>query len=139
MPGHGTRRVVSFVDFGPSVLVAGGDRARQPARRHALSRSDSPTERDDYRRGHAYANADRFDAVYDRSRSVSDGRFRYTRNFLTDLPYLIRNAYRERLPMTADLYPLEETGPQTPEQWQLAARRRPAEEVLRFRRPIPGR
>lgn len=120
-------RVVSFVDFGPSVLsLAGID---------PDSRLDGTPflgtfarERDDYRRGHAYANADRFDAVYDRARTVSDGRFRYTRNFLTDLPYLIRNAYRERIPMTFDLYALEESGPEQPEQWQMAAKSRPAEE-----------
>lgn len=120
-------RVVSFVDFGPSVLSLAGI---EPDARLDGTPFLGPfaRERDDYRRGHAYANADRFDSVYDRCRSVSDGRFRYTRNLLPDLPYLIRNAYRERLPMTADLYQLEETGPQRPEQWQLAASQRPAEE-----------
>jgi N-sulfoglucosamine sulfohydrolase len=125
--GSRDSRVVSFVDFGPTVLSL--------ARIEPDTRLDGTPflgrfacERDDYRRGHAYANADRFDAVYDRTRSVSDGRYRYTRNFLTDLPYLIRNAYREQLPMTAELYALEESGPQRSEQWQLAARQRPAEE-----------
>lgn len=127
--GAGTRnaRVVSFVDFGPSVLSLAGIESD--------SRLDGTPflgrfacERDDYRRGYAYANADRFDEVYDRARTVSDGRFRYTRNLCPELPYLIRNAYRERLPMTADLYQLEHTGAQRPEQWQLAAGRRPVEE-----------
>lgn len=125
----GTRagRVVSFVDFGPTVLSAAGI---DPDPRLDGTPFLGPFARDraDYRRGHAYANADRFDAVYDRTRSVSDGRYRYTRNFLTDLPYLIRNANREQLPMTAELYALEETGPQRPEQWQLAATARPPEE-----------
>jgi len=120
-------RVVSFVDFGPAVLSLAGIEP-DPRLDGTPFLGRFACERDDYRRGHAYANADRFDPVYDRARSVSDGRFRYTRNFLTDIPYIIRNAYREQLPMTADLYRLEETGPQTPEQWQLAARRRPAEE-----------
>jgi len=125
----GTRdgRVVSFVDFGPTVLsLAGiGPEARLDGTPF-LGRFAHA--RDDYRRGHAYANADRFDAVYDRTRSVSDGRYRYTRNFLPGIPYLVRNAYREQLAMTAELYALEETGPQRPEQWQLAAAQRPAEE-----------
>jgi len=120
-------RVVSFVDFGPSVLsLAGIEPDPRLDGTPFLGRFAS--EREDYRRGHAYANADRFDAVYDRARSVSDGRFRYTKNFVTDIPYILRVAFREQLPMTADLYRLEETGPQTPEQWQLAARERPAEE-----------
>jgi N-sulfoglucosamine sulfohydrolase len=125
--GRRDRRVVSFVDFGPAVLSLTGIEP-DPRLDGTPFLGEFASQRDDYRRGHAYANADRFDAVYDRARSVSDGRFRYTKNFVTDLPYLVRNAYREQLPMMADLYRLEETGPQRPEQWQLAARQRPAEE-----------
>jgi len=126
--GHRDSRVVSFIDFGPSVLsLAGIEPDARLDGTPFLGRYSS--ERADYRRGHAFANADRFDAVYDRSRSVSDGRYRYTRNFLTEIPYLIRNAYREQLPMTADLYALQETGPRRPEQWQLAATSRPTEEL----------
>jgi arylsulfatase A-like enzyme len=128
--GAGTRndRVVSFVDFGPSVLSLAGI---EPDSRldGTPFLGDFASERNDYRRGHAYGNADRFDSAYDRTRTVSDGRFRYTRNFMPELPYLIRNAYRERLPMTADLYRLEDAGPERPEQLQVAAGRRPAEEL----------
>jgi len=127
--GAGTRepRVVSFVDFGPTVLsLAGIDPDERLDGTPFLGRF--ARERSDYRRGHAYANADRFDAVYDRSRTVSDGRYRYIRNLLPEIPYLVRNAYREQLPLTADLYALEESGPRRPEQWQLAAGRRPPEE-----------
>ncbi len=121
-------RVVSFVDFGPTVLsLAGIDPDRRLDGTPFLGRF--ARTRDDYRRGHAYANADRFDEIYDRTRSVSDGRYRYTRNFLPGIPYLIRNAYREQLPMMAELYALEETGPQRPEEWQLAAKQRPVEEL----------
>jgi N-sulfoglucosamine sulfohydrolase len=125
--GGRAERVVSFVDFGPTVLsLAGIEPDARLDGTPFLGRY--ARERDDYRRGHAYANADRFDAVYDQARSVSDGRYRYTRNVLPDIPYLVRNAYREQLPMTAELYALEETGPERPEQWQLAARQRPPEE-----------
>jgi arylsulfatase A-like enzyme len=127
--GAGTRdgRVVSFVDFGPSVLSLAGIKPDERLDGTAFL-GRYATEREDYRKGYAYANADRFDAVYDRARSVSDGRYRFTRNYVTDLPYIIRNAYREKLPMTFDLYKLEETGAQRPEQWQVAAKQRPAEE-----------
>ena len=125
--GTRNRRVVSFIDFGPSTLSLAGI---EPDARLDGTPFIGPFayERDDYRRGHAYANADRFDSVYDRSRTVSDGRYRYTRNFVTKLPYIIRNAYREQLLMTAELYALEESGPQTPEQWQMAVKERPSEE-----------
>ena len=125
--GSRNRRVVSFIDFGPATLsLAGID----PDRRLDGTPFLGPHafERDDYRHGHAYANADRFDSVYDRSRSVSDGRYRYTKNFITSLPYIIRNTYREQLPMTFELYNLEKSGPQIPQQWQMAAQTRPPEE-----------
>lgn len=125
--GSRNKRVVSFIDFGPATLSLAGIK---PDRRLDGTPFLGPHafERDDYRHGHAYANADRFDSVYDRSRTVSDGRYRYTKNFVTALPYIIRNACREQLPMTADIYALEESGPQKAEQWQMAARKRPTEE-----------
>lgn len=125
--GSRNDRVVSFIDFGPATLSLAGIEP-DPRLDGTPFLGRFAAERNDYRQGHAYANADRFDSVYDRSRTVSDGRFRYTRNFVTDLPYIIRNAYREQLPMTAELYALETSGPQTPAQWQLAATQRPAEE-----------
>jgi len=127
--GAGTReaRVVSFIDFGPTVLsLAGIDPDDRLDGTPFLG--EYATERDDYRNGYAYANADRFDAVYDRSRTVSDGRFRYTRNYITDIPYLINNAYRENLPMTAELYAMRGSETCTAAQWQMAATQRPAEE-----------
>lgn len=125
--GTRSQRVVSFIDFGPSTLSV-ADIEPDTRLDGTPFIGSFACERDDYRRGHAYANADRFDSVYDRSRTVSDGRYRYTRNFITNLPYIIRNAYREQLHMTAELYALEESGPQTPEQWQMAVKERPSEE-----------
>lgn len=125
--GETDASVVSFVDFGPSVLSLVGI---EPDKRldGTPFLGEFAYQRDDYRRNLAFSHADRFDSVYDRVRSVRDGRFRYVRNYVQDQPYLIANAYRERLPMTADLYSLRDTGAQTPEQWQMAATHRPMEE-----------
>lgn len=124
--GAGTvdERVVSFVDFGPTVLSLAGI---EPDERLDGIPFLGPHAREG--RGLAFAHADRFDAVYDRARSVSDGRFRYVRNLDTELPHLIPNAYRENLPLMRDLYALRESGPARPEQWQCASRTRPAEEL----------
>jgi arylsulfatase A-like enzyme len=124
--GAGTteQRVVSFVDFGPSVLSLAGI---EPDRRldgvPFLGAHARPGT------GLAFAHADRFDSVYDRARSVSDGRFRLVRNVLTDLPHLLPNAYRERLPMTADLYALRGREGLDPALWQVASTSRPPEEL----------
>lgn len=117
-------RVVQFVDFGPTVLSLCGV---APDERLDGVPFLGPHARQGSR--HAYAHADRFDAVYDRQRSVTDGRFRYVRNYVTDQPYLIANAYRERIPMTADLYALRGREDLPAAQWQFAATSRLPEEL----------
>lgn len=127
----GTRsdRVVSFVDLGPSVLSLAGIK---PDERYDgtpfLGEHATERDEDDYRNGYAYGHADRFDAERELTRSVSDGRYRYTKNHMTDVPYLLPVAYREQIPMTFDLYKLRETGSDNPAHWQFVARKRPAEE-----------
>jgi N-sulfoglucosamine sulfohydrolase len=122
--GTSVNRVVSFVDFGPSVLslanIAADERLDGRAFLGPHARAGG---------GLAYAHADRFDSVYDRARSVSDGRYRYVRNLDTRLPHLIPNVYRENLLMMRDLYALRKAGAQRPEQWQVASSERPPEEL----------
>lgn len=121
--GQTEARVVQFVDFGPSVLsLCGIDPDRRLDGVPFLGKFARPS------RGLAFCHADRFDAVYDRVRSVSDGRYRYVRNYVTDQPYLIANAYRERIPMTQDLYDLRSLDFVPKAQWQVAATKRSAEE-----------
>jgi len=124
----GTRddRVVSFIDFGPSTLsLAGIDPDERYDGTPFLGKHARP--RPGYQHGHTYAHADRFDSEYERTRTVSDGRYRYTRNDMTDVPYLLPVAYRENLPMTAELYKLRETGSDNPALWQFVVTERPAE------------
>jgi arylsulfatase A-like enzyme len=122
--GRTEGRVVSFVDFGPTVLsLAGIDPAGV---------FDGVPFLGPYARagdGLAFAHADRFDAVYDRARSVTDGRFRLVRNYLTELPHLIDNAYARRLPMRGDLEARRGDVPTSEEQWQVVSDSRPVEEL----------
>lgn len=118
-------RVVQFVDFGPTVLSLAGV---EPDRR-----LDGIPFLGEHRRpgaGLAFAHADRFDAVYDRARSVSDGRFRYVRNYVREMPHLIDNAYRDNLPMMADLRALADAADgEHFSRWQVASTSRPGEEL----------
>ena len=123
--GAGTTddRVVSFIDFGPSVLSLAGIESDE--------RLDGVPFVGEHARegiGLSFTHADRFDAEREQTRSVTDGRYRYVRNYITQVPHLIDNAYRENLLMTAQLYALRQTGPPRPEQWQMASTVRPAEE-----------
>lgn len=122
--GSTESRVVSQVDFAPTVLSLAGV---VPDTRldgvpflgpHAQPGS-----------GLSFSHADRFDEVYDRARTVSDGRYRYVRNLVTDRPHLLDHQYRNRLPMMADLQALRVSGTATPEQWQVVSTTRPTEEL----------
>ena len=117
-------RVVQFVDFGPTVLSLCGI---EPDKRLDGVPFLGAFARDGH--GLAFSHSDRFDAVYDRQRSVRDGRYRYVRNYVTDVPYLIANAYRERIPMTADLYALRGRDDVPAAMWQMAATTRAREEL----------
>ncbi|MHC4378894.1 MAG: sulfatase-like hydrolase/transferase, partial [Planctomycetota bacterium] len=119
-----TERVVSFVDFAPSVLHLAGVELPPSLPGRPFAGADLPAGR-----GFAFTHADRFDAAIDSARSVTDGRWRYVRNYAVETPFLIANAYRERLPMTADIAALSGT-PQGPaEQWMWRCSTRPAEEL----------
>ncbi|MFT4541949.1 MAG: N-sulfoglucosamine sulfohydrolase [Planctomycetota bacterium] len=122
--GTDEERVVSFVDFGPSVLSLTGI---EPDKRLDGIAFLGPFVREGS--GFAFTHADRFDGVYDKARSVSDGRYRYVRNLQTDIPHLIGNAYRERIAMTQDLYDLRPTDAAHATRWQTASTKRPAEEL----------
>lgn len=126
-PGARTDRLVSFVDFGPTVLSLAGVRPDERLDGRAfLGRHAAPP------RAHVFLHADRFDGARDRTRAATDGRRLVVRNLAPDLPHIVHNDYRERLPMTADLYALRDgaarASTRTPAQWQTGSTRRPPRE-----------
>lgn len=126
-PGSRTDRIVSFIDFGATALSLAGVEPPQDIDGRAFLGPYAGAPR-----RLAFFHADRFDSVRDRARAVTDGRRLVIRNLLPDRPHLIANAYRERIPMTADLYALREggalAGERTPAQWQVGSSDRPARE-----------
>lgn len=126
-PGTATDRLVSFIDFGPTVLsLAGVEPDPRLDGRAFLGEFEAPA------REAVFLHADRFDAARDRTRAATDGRRLVIRNLMPEVPHLIANAYRERIPMTRDLYDLRDGGPRAsvraPGQWQTGSTRRPAVE-----------
>jgi N-sulfoglucosamine sulfohydrolase len=126
--GHGagttTDRIVQFNDFGPTVLSLAGI---EPEPRLDGTAFLGPHAGEP--RTLAYLHADRMDVVHDTQRAVSDGRFKYIRNYRPDLPLMYRQDYRNRLAMMSDIDRLKESGPLAPEQWQMAASIRPIHEL----------
>ena len=116
-------RVVSFVDFAPTALSICGIRPPiwMSGRAFAGEYTAPGT-------GFAFLHADRMDAVLDRTRAVTDGRYRYVRNLMPSRPRLYNVAYAEQIPMMADIHALRASGDATTDQWQLVDGTKPAEE-----------
>ncbi len=98
--------IVSLMDLGPTVLSLSG--IEPPAYMHGRAflgpyKTDTPHR-------YAFGSADRFDEVYDMSRSVIDGRYVYIRNFRPELPLIYRLEYREQIDMTPELIGMDRRG-----------------------------
>jgi len=123
-PGTRSDRLVSFVDLGPTVLSLAGIEPdeRLDGRAFLGEHAAAP-------RRHVFLHADRFDETRDRTRAATDGTRLVVRNLAPELPHVVPNRYRERLPMTADLYALRDGAvrawARTPAQWQTGSTRRP--------------
>ncbi len=81
-PGSTSDRLVSFVDFGPTVLSLAGIERPKPMQgkpflgKHAMAP-----------RKYIYGYRDRMDERYDLIRCVRDQQFKYIRNYMPQLPY----------------------------------------------------
>ncbi len=80
--GTRTDQVVSFIDFKPTLLNLAGLEIPGYTQGQAFLGENIPSAQP-----YAYAFRGRMDERIDLSRSVSDGRFRYTRNFMPHRPY----------------------------------------------------
>ncbi|MBI1900061.1 MAG: sulfatase-like hydrolase/transferase [Planctomycetia bacterium] len=81
-PGTTTDRLVSFVDFGPTVLSLCGVKAPAHMQGTAFLGEQSGAERE-----HIFGFRDRMDERIDMIRCVRDKRYKYIRNYLPHLPY----------------------------------------------------
>ena len=88
-PNTRTDRLVTFVDFAPTVLSLAGISVPDYMQGQAFlgKQEQSPRE-------YAHSFRGRMDEVYDMSRSVRDKRFRYTRNYM---PHRVYGQYLEYL------------------------------------------
>jgi hypothetical protein len=81
-PGSHTDRLVSFVDFAPTVLSLAGIPRPQPMQGEAfLGTHEAPP------RESVYLFRSRMDERYDLARGVRDKRYKYIRNFMPNLPW----------------------------------------------------
>jgi hypothetical protein len=97
-PGSVIDRMISSIDFGPTVLSMAG--IRKPY--HMQGKSFLGKYEEDPRL-FAFSARDRFDESYDMVRSVRDKRYRYVRNFYPNEPYIVWVPYRNTSPIMQEL------------------------------------
>ncbi len=96
--GASNSRLISSVDFGPTVLsVAGVPVPKHMQGRAFLGAQAKPP------RGYVFSARDRFDESYDMVRSVRDYKYRYIRNYYPLKPYVLWVKYRNNMPIMQEL------------------------------------
>jgi hypothetical protein len=104
-PGTRSDRLVSFVDFGPSVLNLAG-LGVPPRMQGSAFLGPGPRPRNAY----VYLARDRMGAGPDFARGVRNARFRYIRNYLPQVPASQYSTYQIDIPSWAEIWKLYEEG-----------------------------
>jgi len=97
-PGGRTGRLVSFVDFAPTILSLAGLRAPSHMQGRAFL---GPGKREP--REYVFAASSRVDEAYECSRCVRDKRYKYIRNYMPNLPYIQPSEYCDRAEIMQEL------------------------------------
>lgn len=123
-PGSQTNRLVSFIDFPPTVLSLAGVTIPDHMQGRAFAGAFEAEPRT-----YAFAYRGRMDERDDRSRTVRDNRFRYTRNWMPFRPWGQHIEYLWRAPATAPWHRHFLAGKTTPAQSRFFAVPKPGEEL----------
>lgn len=128
-PGHlkggsVSRRLVSTVDLGPTVLSIAGVEIPRHIQGQAFLGPQAAAPRK-----YVYASRDRHDEAYDMVRAVRDTRFKYMRNYYPGQPYLPWIPYLNRHPIMQEMWRLHMAGKLKGPQTLMFAKDRPAEEL----------
>jgi uncharacterized sulfatase len=127
-PGTTTDRLVSFVDFGPSVLSLLGVAIPPHMQGQPFLGASASTVPP---RQYVYGFRDRMDERYDLIRSVRDHRYRYIRNYMPQLPWFHDQhiSYMYEMPTMAAWQRLADMGKLSGAPALFMARTKPVEEL----------
>jgi len=124
-PGSTTDRLVSFVDYAPTVLNLLG----QPIPKAVMQGEPFLGPDAAAPRRYVYGHRDRVDEVRDLARSVRDRRYLYIRNYMPHLGYNQPTAWPDNGEIRHEFYRLAKREKMTDAQWHYAGPTRPIEEL----------
>ena len=123
--GSQSNELISFVDFAPTLLSLAGIPIPESMQGQAfLGQQKSATPRK-----YSYAARDRMDSEYDRVRAVTDGKFKYIRNYMPEKPNYQNIKYRLQNPLMGHLLELNSKGLLNENQARWFASTKPEEEL----------
>ena len=123
-PGSTTNRLVSFVDYAPTVLNLLGLPTPEAMQGEPFLGKDAAAPR-----RYVYGHRDRVDEVRDLARSVRDSRYLYIRNYMPHLGYNQPTVWPDSGEIRHEFYRLTDSKKMTPAQWHFAGPTRPVEEL----------
>jgi len=123
-PGTTTDRLVSFVDYAPTVLSLTGTPIPE-----AMQGQPFLGAKNTRPRRYVYGHRDRVDEVRDLARSVRDDRYLYIRNYMPHLGYNQPTVWPDNGEIRHEFYRLTDAKKMTAAQWHFAAPTRAVEEL----------
>ncbi len=123
-PGTTTDRLVSFVDYAPTVLSLTGIPIPE-----AMQGQPFLGPKNTRPRRYVFGHRDRVDEVRDLARSVRDGRYLYIRNYMPHLGYNQPTVWPDNGEIRHEFYRLTDEEKMTAPQWHFAAPTRAVEEL----------
>ncbi len=123
-PGSATDRLVSFVDFAPTVLSLAGVKIPPHMQGRAFLGPQAAEPRQ-----YVYAIRDRMAERYDTVRVVRDKQYQYLRNFMPHLSWSQYVSYTEQMPTMKVWRRLAEEGKLNPVQARYFSAAKPVEEL----------
>ncbi len=106
MAGSHDNRLISFIDLAPSVLSLAGIEPPKVMQGKAQFGEFEVDRKPKF----TFHSSDRFDELYDRLRAVRSKRYKYIKNFDTNISHAMPVAYREQMPMMRELRKLYAKG-----------------------------
>lgn len=128
MAGQADDRMISFVDLAPTILALAQVK-KPPGHLQGVDAFSAAGQKQD----RVFAERDRLDEWMDLSRAIRTRDFKYIRNEYPDAPFYLKLAYRENVPMMAEMRRLFEAGKLSPLQASYFRTPRPAEELYDLR------